>query len=83
MPVWRGAWQPARLRSILASAPLRVMAATGLDMCPDAEISAARAWLSARDVEGLVRFPIRRFGSDNAPERRAMRGELIPVRALT
>ena len=83
VPVWRGAWHPARLRSILASASLRVMAATGLDMCPDAEISAARAWLSARDVEGLVRFPIRRFGSDNAPERRAMRGELIPVRALT
>ena len=80
VPVWRGAWRPARLRSILASAPLRVTAATRLGLHSDAEISAASAWLSARGVEGLVRFPIQRFGSDNAPERRAMRGELIPTR---
>ena len=80
-PVWSGKWRPARLRSILASASLRVMAATGpdLELYSGTEVSAACSWLSARDVEGLVRFPIRRFGSDNAPERRAMRGELIPV----
>lgn len=82
VPVWRGAWQSARLRSILASAPLRVVAATGLGMYSDPEVSAARGWLSARGIEGLVRFPVRRFGSDNAPERRAMRGEPIPIWAL-
>ena len=82
-PIWNGQWQPARLRSILASAPLRVIAATGLDLHIDAEIAAAHSWLSARGIEGLVRFPIRRFGSDNAPERRAMRGELIPVSAAS
>jgi CRISPR-associated protein Csb3 len=79
VPVWRGEWQPARLRSILASAALRVTAATRLGLNSDAEISAASAWLSARGVEGLVRFPIQRFGSGNAPERRAMRGEPIPT----
>jgi CRISPR-associated protein Csb3 len=83
VPVWNAQWQPARLRTILASAPLRTASAAGLDLrtgaVTDAEASAARRWLSAREVEGLVRFPIRRFGSDSAPERRAMRGELIPV----
>jgi len=82
-PVWTMPWRPARLRSILASAPLRTAAAAGLDLrqgqVTDAEVSAARNWLSAREVEGLVRFPIRRFGSDSAPERRAMHGELIAV----
>jgi hypothetical protein len=28
----------------------------------------------------VIRFQIERFGSDNAPERRAMHGEPVPVR---
>ncbi len=82
VPMWRGPWRPARLRSVLASQDLRTAAAAGLDLAgySEAQISAARAWLSARNVEGIMRFNIRRFGSDNAPERRAMRGEPIAVR---
>jgi CRISPR-associated protein Csb3 len=47
------------------------------------EIAAACRWLAERGVAGVVRFPIQRFGSGNAPERRAMRGEPIPVQAGT
>lgn len=81
VPVWTGAWHPARLRSILASRQLRQTAASGLDGF-DADQLTARAagtWLSARGVDGVMRFPIGRFGSDNAPERRALRGEAIPL----
>ncbi|MGH3565329.1 MAG: hypothetical protein ACRDRH_04725 [Pseudonocardia sp.] len=39
----------------------------------------ARDWLAARGVVGVVRFPIERFGSDNAPERRAMLGVTLPI----
>jgi len=38
---------------------------------------AARAWLATRGVLTLYVFPVRRYGSANAPERRAQRGEPI------
>ncbi len=81
-PVWYQPWRPARLRTMLASAQLRTTASSDLDLLerdkPTAPaIDASRRWLAARDVVGVVRFPIQRFGSDNAPERRAMRGEFV------
>lgn len=84
-PLWHQPWPPARLRSVLASAQLRTAVSGGLSLRdrerPSAPaVTAARAWLSARGVAGMVRFPIQRFGSDKAPERRAMRGELLSVR---
>lgn len=81
VPVWDGQWRPARLRSILASAQLRRAAAIGLPEADTDALSqrAAAAWLSARGAAGLMRFPIGRFGSDNAPERRALRGEAVPL----
>jgi len=81
VPMWHQRWQPARLRSILASTPLQVLAAAGQGRHSDAEVEAARSWLSARGVKGAIRFPIVRFGSDSAPERRAMRGEPLPTGA--
>lgn len=82
-PVWHQPWRPARLRTVLASEQLRDTAADteqGTGRVVDAaRRSAAHAWLAARGVVGVVRFPIRRFGSDSAPERRAMRGTLISV----
>jgi CRISPR-associated protein Csb3 len=81
VPIWNQRWQPARLRSILASTSLQVLAATGLGYHPDAETEAARSWLSARGVAGVVRFPIEKFGSDKTRERRAMRGEPLPTGA--
>jgi hypothetical protein len=30
-------------------------------------------------VEGIMRFPIQRFGSDSAPERRAMLGSILTL----
>lgn len=77
VPMWNGEWRPARVRSVLASAPLDVVATAGKGYHTDSEIAAAHSWLSARGVAGVVRFPIKRFGSDSAPERRAMRGELV------
>lgn len=83
VPMWRGQWRLARLRTILASQPLRVLADSGLRTTDatvtDAQVPPAQAWLSSRGVDGVIRFPIQRFGSDNAPERRAMRGEPISV----
>jgi CRISPR-associated protein Csb3 len=83
-PLWHQPWRPARLRSILASAQLRTAASSGLPLRDrerpsDSAVAAARSWLAARGVVGVVRFPIQRFGSDNAPERRAMRGAFLPV----
>lgn len=82
VPMWNGQWRPARLRTLLASLQLRAAAATGLGLpgYTDPQVAAAHAWLAARNVEGIMRFSVHRFGSDNAPERRAMRGEPISVR---
>ncbi|MFV2087536.1 hypothetical protein [Micromonospora sp. LOL_021] len=85
VPVWTGRWRTARHRTILASGQLARFAAAGLvpkalgkpsDSEPvDGE--PARQWLVARGVTAVIRFPVQRFGSDSAPERRAMRGELL------
>lgn len=80
VPVWNTEWSPARLRSIQTSEQLKTAASAGLTgvwAAADTEVTAAKSWLRARGVVGIVRFPIERFGSDNAPERRAMRGEII------
>ena len=45
------------------------------------EITAARHWLAERGTDGVIRFPVQRFGSDNAPERRALTGQPVPLRA--
>lgn len=81
-PYWTAPWRPSRLRSILAAAQLKTAAAHRLDKpwgASDTEVLAAVAWLRARGVSGVVRFPIARFGSDKAPERRAMLG--TPLKA--
>jgi len=85
VPMWQGCWRPARLRSVLASEELSILAGKGLEegRSTDIAISKARAWLTARSVNGVIRFPIQKFGSDNAPERRAMRGEPISVHNIT
>ena len=84
-PVWTKPWTSARLRTVLASRQLQLAASGGLPSpwaVPDPQAAAARAWLAARGVVGLVRFPIARFGSDSAPERRAMRADVLLVSAL-
>ncbi|WP_433532639.1 hypothetical protein ACQPYA_11755 [Micromonospora sp. CA-263727] len=88
VPVWAGRWRTARHRTILASGQLSRFAATGLspndlgrtsdDAAPRDE--SAREWLAHRGVTTVVRFPVHRFGSDSAPERRAMLGERLKSR---
>jgi CRISPR-associated protein Csb3 len=85
VPVWNGRWRTAQHRTILASGALSRLATTGLlpkdlgrnadDDAPRRE--AARQWLADRGVTAVGRFPVHRFGSDSAPERRAMLGELL------
>lgn len=81
-PVWEAPWRPARLRSVLVSQQLRDASTRGLPSRwaadPAREVK-ARSWLAARGVIGIVRFAIERFGSDSAPERRAMRGHPLPT----
>lgn len=83
VPVWSQPWRPARLRTVLASAQLRTAGGTGLGPWSHgaARELSARTWLRARGVIGVVRFDIERFGSDNAPERRALEGEALSLRA--
>jgi CRISPR-associated protein Csb3 len=86
-PVWRGRWRTARHRTILASRQLLQFAKVGLspddldgsDGGDDVPAEAARRWLASRDVTAVVRFPVHRFGSDSAPERRAMLGDILKV----
>ncbi len=78
-PVWTGPWQPARARTVLASAQLRDAATVDLPRIatePSQQL-AARSWLTARHVVGIVRFSVERFGSASAPERRAMLGTVL------
>jgi len=81
VPVWDRPWRLARLRSILASGQLRRTASTGIPQLGQDTLAAlaGATWLTARGVIGVVHFPIGRFGSDNAPERRTLRGEAIPL----
>jgi CRISPR-associated protein Csb3 len=81
VPVWEGAWRLARLRSILACAQLHRAAAIRLAGVggDDLDKQAAATWVRARGVVGVLRFPIGRFGSDNAPERRALRAQAVSL----
>lgn len=83
VPLWTRPMRPARLRALLADDRLPVAAAESPDGGDNAggivaKEGAAR-WLAARGVVALVRFPIEVHGSQNAPERRAARGELLEV----
>ncbi|GIE91890.1 hypothetical protein [Actinoplanes regularis] len=87
LPVWSGRWRSARYRSVAASAHLTRFVESGLT--PGGVVrpagpngvtavgTAAREWLAARGVTGVVRFEVRRFGSASAPERRAARGAIL------
>lgn len=86
VPVWAGRWRTSRYRSIVAAGQLSRFAQTGLtakDLAQPsgndvtAGVAAAREWLSARGVTGVVRFEVQRHGSDSAPERRAARGTIL------
>ncbi|WP_295692272.1 hypothetical protein [Lapillicoccus sp.] len=82
LPYWEQPWRPARLRTVLCSTRLRTAAAAGLESrwAPeDGVLAGAQVWLRSRGVTGVLRFPIERFGSDSAPERRAMQAALVPV----
>lgn len=82
LPYWEHPWRPTRLRTVVASARLRTAATSGLDQpwaADDQALLSAHAWLRARGTTGVLRFPIERFGSDSAPERRAMNAALVPL----
>lgn len=66
---------------LLGNPPPGATVPASVPMHTGSEITAARHWLIERGVDGVVRFPVHRFGSDNAPERRALAGEPVPVRA--
>jgi len=85
LPIWHDRWTPARLRTVLASAQLRVTAEAFARGGEDEEDDALAAtgglrWLQGRGVKALVLFPVRQFGSRNAPERRAQRGVAHPLK---
>lgn len=83
VPMWHSVWRLAKLRSVLAANALSDAAAVGLprQWAPDdVRAAAARSWLDSLGVAGIARFAVERFGSDSAPERRAMLGEFVPIK---
>lgn len=81
LPIMIGMWPLARLRSVLVSRQQFVAATTGLEpadhasvQVSDADRVAAWAWLTARDVPAVVRFPVYRSANKSAPEKWAQRG---------
>lgn len=79
VPTWRETWTPARLRSVLLHRSVTEAApeSVAADDESAGRAEKARAWLGARGVAALVRFPVGRFGSDSAPERRALAGQVL------
>ncbi|AZA10488.1 aldehyde dehydrogenase [Corynebacterium gerontici] len=84
LPVLTAPVTPARLRSVLVSSQLAdlhtaMMAADSNQKNGEPlalEADAARAWLAARMCRAVVRFPILKAGSDSAPERQVLEGEV-------
>jgi CRISPR-associated protein Csb3 len=75
VPVPERATGIARYREVVLSNQLAVVAGLAVeDEMRALAAEAARAWLVARHVGAVVRFPIGRFGSQSAPERRALLG---------
>lgn len=67
----------SRLRTILASGHLLAVATTdGASIA----VETSRRWLLEHQVSAIVQFPIAVLGSANAPERRALAGDVQRVR---
>jgi len=80
LPYWTTPQRPARTRALLAACQLAVAASEGLPepwAAADGDVLAAKAWLAARGVTGIVRFQIEVSDNDKAPERRAMLGTAL------
>jgi CRISPR-associated protein Csb3 len=79
-PVWETLWTPAKVRTTLASAQLTTAATTHQEAPDDdAQRLAARAWLGARDISGLMSFPIRNIGTERAARRVAYTGQPLSL----
>ncbi|GGG79288.1 aldehyde dehydrogenase [Corynebacterium pelargi] len=84
LPVPTAPVTPARLRSVLVSSQLADLHTAMMTIDSDQEnrkslaleADAARAWLAARMCRAVVRFPILKAGSDSAPERQVLEGEV-------
>ncbi len=86
LPSMARPWPLHRLRTILRSAQLHIVAAQGVDDLPEADTtsagtSSAWTWLLDRGVGSVVRFGVHRSDNRSAPEKWAERGErLVPRR---
>lgn len=70
LPAWNRPWPLARLRTILTSPALHTFAASEADSAP------ARRWLHAHGIPTVMTFPVDRYGTDKAPERRTQHGTM-------
>jgi CRISPR-associated protein Csb3 len=86
-PMWQRPLHPARLRTLLASDPLRLLTESHLADTGEvirghglpAKAQSARLWLSRHHLTALLTFPVHIHGSKSAPERRAGQGVLHPL----
>lgn len=70
---------PARLRSMVVSQELALLGLQELkeeqeQQSTDSEVLAAGAWMRARGVPAIAVFPIKKAGTDSAPERQIQAG---------
>jgi CRISPR-associated protein Csb3 len=74
----------ARMRSLLASGALRVLAEqqTGVSDRDPLSVDAATRWLKSRGAAGTVVFPILKTGSDSAPQRFVLDGRIETFREI-
>lgn len=74
LPAWTRPWTLGRLRTLLGCPQLATFANPESS---DLDRDIARAWLAERHIVAAVRFPIHRYGTDQAPERRTQHGTIL------
>ena len=78
LPAYTSPVSSARVRSVMSSARFDVAAFGDVRQLGE-DVLGARTWLSQQGVRALVKFRIHKGGSDSAPERWLLGGEVIPL----
>lgn len=79
VPVWKGLWTPARLRSILCSGQLRAFVAAAVAGASERTSEVARKWLASRGVQAVFTFEENKKVGVKCEQRMAQRGVLHHV----
>lgn len=76
LPAWTRPWPLARLRAILTRPALHTAADP---KATETDLATARRWLHTHGIPAVITFPVHRYGTDKAPERRTQHGTMHPT----